>query len=206
MKNLLIVDDDLVLLNSIASFLSLEGFLIYAVDNIYDALVYLKCNKPDLIITDIMMKQLDGYDFLCILKNSTYAYDIPIILLTAKGLTDDRIKGYNLGCNKYLTKPFATDELLAIINNIFTNISLLKVTNRTNMRFKISDSYISILESLTYREETVLNFVIKGFTNKEIASYLNISISNVEKYVSRLLNKTKKRNRTELVNFILNNY
>jgi len=204
MKKLLVVDDDILLLNAIVSFLNLEGFNVDSAENIYSSLVYLKHNKPDLIISDIMMKQLDGYDFLNILKDSDDLYDVPIILLTAKGLTIDRIKGYDLGCNGYLTKPFSTDELLAMINNIFSNIGLLKGDSRENIRFDISNSYIKILESLTYREKTVLNFVIKGFTNKEIASYLNISISNVEKYVSRLLNKTKTRNRTELVNFILN--
>nr|QCI04419.1 hypothetical protein [Antithamnion hubbsii] len=200
----MIVDDDTILLNSIVSFLTLEGFIIYSANNVYDSLVYLKCNKPDLIITDIMMQQLDGYDFLNILNDNHDLYDIPIILLTAKGFTSDRIKGYDLGCNGYLTKPFSSDELLAMINNIFSNLILLKGNNKENIKFSISNSYMNRLKSLTYREETILNFVIKGFTNKEIASHLNLSISNVEKYVSRLLSKTKTRNRTELVNFILN--
>jgi len=60
------------------------------------------------------------------------------------------------------------------------------------------------LPVFTYREKSILELVIKGYTNKEIANSLQLSLRNVEKYVSRLLYKTNTRNRTELVNFMLN--
>nr|QCI08290.1 hypothetical protein [Pterothamnion crispum] len=203
MKKILIVDDDIYLRTSIATYLQSANFLVMSVESVHHALVYLNRNMPDLIITDIMMNQLDGYDFLDILKSSKNLSNIPVILLTAKGMTHDRIKGYDLGCNAYLTKPFNPQELISIINNIFSNINLIKNNIESNLQLDFRFLYDKSCISFTYREKTILSLVLKGFMNKEIAMQLNVSIRNVEKYVSRLLHKTKTRNRTELVNFIL---
>nr|YP_009397326.1 hypothetical protein [Thuretia quercifolia]ARW66512.1 hypothetical protein [Thuretia quercifolia] len=200
-KKLLIVDDDNYLRKLLSSYLLAEGFFIHSVDSVHSALVLIKQDRPDLIITDIMMKRLDGYDFIKLLKLDVLLLDIPVIFLTAKGMTHDRIKGYNLGCHAYLTKPFNPKELLAIVKNIFNHIDLLQINSLNN----INKQYIhaQIFKFLTYREKTILHLVIKGYMNKEIAVNLNISLRNVEKYVSRLLNKTKTRNRTELVKLVL---
>nr|YP_009393809.1 hypothetical protein [Caloglossa beccarii]ARW62371.1 hypothetical protein [Caloglossa beccarii] len=205
MKHLLLVDDDHYLINLLSSYLLAEGFLINSIDNVPEALGLVQKNKPDLIITDIMMKQLDGYDFIKLIKLDTLLSDIPIIFLTAKGMTHDRIKGYNLGCHAYLTKPFNPKELLAVIKNIFKNIDLLQVKSKSS---NVSNTYINVqfMNLFTFREKSVLNLVLKGYMNKEIAVNLNISLRNVEKYISRLLNKTKTRNRTELVRLVLGKY
>lgn len=200
MKKLLLVDDDNHLTKLLSSYLLTEGFQINIINNVPEALGIIQKDKPDLIITDIMMKYLDGYDFVKLLKLDNLLSDIPVIFLTAKGMTHDRIKGYNLGCHAYLTKPFNPKELLAVINNIFQNIDVLKVKNNDLDKKYIQNEFISLL---TFREKTVLNLVLKGYMNKEIAINLNTSLRNVEKYVTRLLNKTKTRNRTELVKLVL---
>nr|YP_009392569.1 hypothetical protein [Caloglossa monosticha]ARW61131.1 hypothetical protein [Caloglossa monosticha] len=200
MQKLLLVDDDNYLINLLSSYLSREGFQIYFADSVSGALAIINQNKPDLIITDIMLKQLDGYDFVKLLKLDELLLDIPVIFLTAKGMTYDRIKGYNLGCHAYLTKPFNPKELLAVIKNIFRNMDLLKINKKIYKKDYLSNSFFNLL---TFREKTVLNLVVKGYMNKEIANDLNTSLRNVEKYITRLLIKTKTRNRTELVKFIL---
>ena len=130
--------------------------------------------------------------------------NVPIVCLTAKGMTQDRSKGYSLGCNAYLTKPFHPSELLSIIDSIFYNISLLEksmhlqsapITKDLSSQFA---SFTDDVKEFTPREISVLKLLIRGLMNKEIANRLNLSIRNVEKYVSRLLNKTNTRNRTEL--------
>nr|YP_009326624.1 hypothetical chloroplast protein 29 [Membranoptera platyphylla]AMJ16881.1 hypothetical chloroplast protein 29 [Membranoptera platyphylla] len=201
MKKLLLVDDDDHLRYLLSSYLINEGFVINSVNNVQSALVIIKQDRPDLIISDIMMKQLDGYDLIKLLKLDSLLIDIPIVFLTAKGMTFDRIKGYNLGCHAYLTKPFNPQELLAIIKNIFYNIDLFKIKFIGNFHKKYDNH--EIIKLLTYREKTILELILKGYMNKEIALKLNIGLRNVEKYVSRLLNKTKSRNRTELVQLIL---
>ena len=200
-KKLLIVDDDNYLLKLLSSYLMSEGFFIHAAQDVESALALIHTDKPNLIITDIMMKKLNGYDFIKLLKLDDILFDIPVIFLTAKGMTYDRIKGYNLGCHAYLTKPFNPQELLAIIDNIFHHINILKINSLKKLNHNYKEN--EILKVLTKREKTILNLLLQGYMNKEIAINLNISLRNVEKYISRLLNKTKTRNRTELVKLML---
>lgn len=202
-KRILFLDDDISLRDSISSYLRSEGFIVESVDTVKAALGSINVSKPDLIIADIMMPYLNGYDFIKILRtNDTFLY-IPLIFLTAKGMTSDRIKGYKLGCNAYLIKPFNPDELVAIIYNLFKNI---EIWTDESIKYKYSKNnfHINTLinsKKLTSREITILKLVSRGLMNKEIATILNFSIRNVEKYVSRLLTKTKTRNRTELAQF-----
>lgn len=200
-KKLLIVDDDNNVIKLLSSYLLSHGFLVNSVNNVESALVLIHRNKPDLIITDIMMKKLDGYDFIKLLKLDDLFLDIPIIFLTAKGMTSDRIRGYNLGCHAYITKPFNPQELLSIINSIFKNINIFKL--KYINRCAISNINHDKIYSFTNREKNILQLVMKGYMNKEIAMQLNLSLRNIEKYVSRLLSKTNTRNRTELVKLIM---
>nr|YP_010471031.1 hypothetical protein N4M48_pgp161 [Synarthrophyton patena]UVF62860.1 hypothetical protein [Synarthrophyton patena] len=201
-KQILIVDDDICLAYAIQSYLSSDKRKIFVVDNSRSALQLLKLYRFDLVISDIMMPNINGYELLAILRSDTQLCKIPVILLTAKGMTDDRIKGYDLGCNAYLIKPFHPSELLSIINNILINFNYCK--NLQEFESLPCTSITEILYSsdimidFTSREISVLQLLVKGMMNKEIASVLNLGIRNVEKYVSRLLNKTKTRNRTEL--------
>nr|YP_010728748.1 hypothetical protein P6G74_pgp182 [Phymatolithon calcareum]WEA76920.1 hypothetical protein [Phymatolithon calcareum] len=201
-KQILIVDDDICLAYAIQLYLSSDEKKIFIVDNPNSALQLLKLYPFDLVISDIIMPTMDGYEFLTQLRSDSSLFKIPVVFLTAKGLTVDRIRGYDLGCNAYLTKPFHPSELLSIINNIFNNLNSLRDSKE---RLLVKNSKIDQLTSLsnnwrcfTSREISVLRLLIKGMTNKEIASSLNLSIRNIEKYVSRLLSKTKTRNRTEL--------
>lgn len=202
MKRLLIVDDDISLIDLLSAYLFAEGFIINVSQNVQSALVIIKEDRPDLIISDIMMNNLDGYDFIKLLKWDILSSDIPVIFLTAKGMTYDRIKGYNLGCHAYLTKPFNPQELLAIIKSIFNNIESLKI-NLVNTGL-IDELLVNpkVFKFFTAREKNILNLLIYGYMNKEIAIQLNISLRNVEKYISCLLNKTNTRNRTQLVQLV----
>nr|YP_009122074.1 hypothetical protein [Choreocolax polysiphoniae]AJH65832.1 hypothetical protein [Choreocolax polysiphoniae] len=197
-KKILLIDDDRNLRNLLYNYLISSGFIVYTVSNIYSALAIIKKNSLNLIISDIMMIELNGYDLISLLKLDHLFIDIPIIFLTAKSMISDRIKGYNLGCHAYLTKPFDPNELLAIINNIFYHIdisinkSLLSI-NKILTSSQLINSFI-----FTPREQNILLLVIKGYMNKEIAITLNISLRNVEKYISSLLHKTNSRNRLNL--------
>nr|YP_010937757.1 hypothetical protein Ycf29 [Palisada intermedia]WKW95687.1 hypothetical protein Ycf29 [Palisada intermedia] len=203
LKKILLVDDDHNLIDLLSYYLSAEGFFVDSAYTIRNALAFIDYDCPDLIISDIMIKDLNGYDFIKLLKLDDNLVDLPFIFLTAKGMTSDRIKGYNLGCFAYLTKPFNPKELLAIINNIFTNINLIKSRNRFNL--DVSKKFLSskFLQSFTTREKHVLKLLLRGYMNKEIAIKLDTSLRNVEKYVSRLLYKTNTRNRVELIRKVI---
>nr|WCH55417.1 hypothetical protein [Hypnea brasiliensis] len=204
-KQIMLIDDDVFLLNSISRYLISQNFSVSVFNNAQSALDQLNKKLPDLIIVDIMMSNIDGYQFLLIIRSSKIFYDIPVICLTAKGMTKDRIKGYDSGCNVYLTKPFDPNELLSIIKN------LLKYKEETQDIVSISQKYkLENLQKsnllfidLTPKEKMVLKLLVKGFRNREIADKLSISIRSVEKYVSKLLAKTSTRNRTELAQFMM---
>nr|YP_010986100.1 transcriptional regulatory protein TctD [Polyopes affinis]WOL37018.1 transcriptional regulatory protein TctD [Polyopes affinis] len=204
-RQLLIVDDDLHLRNSISSYLIAEGFLVHTAESVQSALNFVRSGKPDLIIADIMMPYLDGYDLLTILRSDQILATVPMIFLTAKGMTNDRILGYNLGCYAYITKPFSPKELVSVINNVFVNIQLLRNNHDSQSSLVVTEPSSHILFNFTHKEHSVLSLVVKGLMNKEIALRLNLSQRNVEKYVSRLLSKTNTRNRTELAQLILSN-
>lgn len=204
-KKILLIDDDKNLCELLSSYLCSCGFSVQSVHSIRNALVLMQYDTPDLIVTDIMMKDLNGYDFIKLLNlNPTFMY-IPVIFLTAKGMTNDRIKGYDLGCYAYLIKPFDPQELIAIIKSILLHVDLL-----TKASILISKSNNILLSkkfdhdfNFTSREKSILHFVLKGYMNKEIAVFLNMSIRNVEKYVTRILRKTGTRNRVNLIKLLM---
>nr|QCI04981.1 hypothetical protein [Callithamnion tetricum] len=201
MYRILLVEDDISVSSVLSDYLVLQGFRVYIANNVQLALYGIFLFKPNLIITDIIMSHLSGYDFIKIIRLDYRFMTIPFLFLTAKGMTNDRIIGYNLGCNIYLSKPFHPKELISIIKNSIQTFIDLDVDFYVNITEYNSIDYLSLY--FTDREEAILNLVLKGYTNKEIAIQLNLSVRNIEKYISRLLNKTRTRNRTELVKVIL---
>lgn len=109
MSRVMIVDDDPHIRELARVFLQGEGFDIYeAVDGV-DALSRLEVTKMDIVILDIMMPNMDGWE-LC--RELRAAYDIPLLMLTAKGETSQKVRGFELGVDDYLVKPFEPPELV----------------------------------------------------------------------------------------------
>lgn len=208
-EKLLVLDDDSFLTQSISDYLKVEGFTVKAMNNSSNIIQYIEINKPDLIIADIMMPDLNGHDLVVEIRKNNALSKIPVIFLTAKGMTSDRIAGYNLGCNAYIAKPFAPEELLAIVKNTLKNLALVSSKKQEDkggalpVREYSKEGEEATLKNLTSREYSIISLVSKGFMNKEIAHKLNVSLRNVEKYVSQLLQKTDTRNRTELAKLVL---
>ena len=110
---ILIVDDDTKNIQVLGTVLRLEGYSIYVAQSGRDALKIVKEIKPDLILLDIMMPELSGFETCKKLKKINSINDVPIIFLTARTDTKDIVKGFNLGASDYVTKPFDSVELLA---------------------------------------------------------------------------------------------
>lgn len=216
MYTILLIDDEEKHLHATKHYLIYHGFNIKIATSGEKAFEGMKSMKPDIIVLDIMMPLLDGYDFVKRMqKHKNYA-QIPFIFVTAKGLTQDRIRGYQLGCSAYIPKPFDPDELIEIINNVLKRKKsyITEINNLRKECKKIStyleSKYTLIGEKdipldLTNREVHILNFIMNGFKNKDIAKILKTSVRTVEKYVSRLLSKTKTNNRIELLKFVYSN-
>lgn len=221
-EKILLVDDEPGIRESVQAYLDYnEDWQVEVASNAKEGWEKIQAEIPDLIISDIMMPEVDGLQFLAQLKEDSRYSDIPVVFLTAKGMTSDRIEGYTAGCDAYLPKPFDPDELEAIVRNLLEkkkerqtdgvgNVQLdelvrdvkdIKDKLDSNNKFSVTEPPIKI--DLTPREQSVLDLVSQGLMNKEIAKTLQTSVRNVEKYVSRLFGKTGTNSRTELVRFAL---
>ncbi|PMB01543.1 DNA-binding response regulator, partial [Fischerella thermalis CCMEE 5273] len=115
---LLLVDDEPGLREAVKDYLQESGFNVQVASNAREGWELMQQSTPDLVISDIMMPQVDGYQFLKQLREDPRFQALPVIFLTAKGMTTDRIQGYQAGVDAYLPKPFDPDELVAIIENL----------------------------------------------------------------------------------------
>ena len=113
MSTILIVDDDSPIRELASLFLRNDGFEVYEATDGVDALSRLDTVKVDLFIIDIMMPNMDGWE-LC--RELRAAYDLPILMLTAKGETSQKLKGFQMGTDDYLVKPFEPLELVARVH------------------------------------------------------------------------------------------
>ena len=105
---ILVVDDERRMIGFIRMNLELEGHLVLEAHNGYEALEALRKNLPDIILLDVMMPELNGFETLRLVREIS---DVPVIMLTAKGEEDDRVYGLELGADDYITKPFGPREL-----------------------------------------------------------------------------------------------
>lgn len=220
---LLLVDDEPGLRQAVQAYLEDEGFKVHVASNAQQGWELLQQTSPDLVISDIMMPQVDGYQFLKQLREDARYQALPVVFLTARGMTSDRIQGYNAGCDAYLSKPFDPDELVAIVSNLLERRAantkatgegetpdiaemarqIAQIKAMLSQRGSIAQTPAPITLDLTPREQSVLELVAEGLMNKEIARRLETSVRNVEKYVSRLFSKTGTNSRTELVRYAL---
>jgi CheY-like chemotaxis protein len=119
-EKILIVDDDMETLRLVGLMLQRQGYQIVAASNGTQALGLTRNEKPDLIVLDVMMPDMDGYEVTRQLRQDKDTLDIPIILFTAKSQVDDKVTGYEVGADDYLTKPVHPAELVAHIKALLS--------------------------------------------------------------------------------------
>lgn len=136
MKKILLVDDEEDILEFLKYNLEQENFEVLLSTNGKDALKKISQN-PDLIVLDIMMPELDGFELYELIRNNKESQDIPIIFLTAKSGETDEIKGLNLGASDYIQKPISPKKLIARIKSNLRKIS-------TNEKKKLSPVEVKI--------------------------------------------------------------
>jgi two-component system alkaline phosphatase synthesis response regulator PhoP len=116
-SKILIVDDEIDTLLPLQKSLEVEDYLIVGASNGPEALIKAKTELPDLIILDLMMPEMDGYEVCEKLKKDPLTKNIPVIILTAKDAVRDKVKGLDIGADDYVTKPFNLKELKARIKS-----------------------------------------------------------------------------------------
>jgi DNA-binding NarL/FixJ family response regulator len=194
MKTILVIEDEPEMRRNLTTILRLERFRPLPAANGRVGVQLAKKEKPDLILCDVMMTEMDGYGVIAALRADAETVTIPFIFLTAKGEKPDIRTGMNLGADDYLTKPVGKADLLAAIRS-----RLERAVQQTVPEFKPNFRSARPLEKvlgLTPRVAETLLWLAQGKTNGEIAAILSNSESTVKKHVLEIFNKLGVETRT----------
>lgn len=212
---ILVADDDLGTRLAISDYLEAAGYSILVAENGKEALKLVETYQPHLIVTDITMPQMDGYELVRNLRQRPGLRLLPVIFLTGRTETQERIRGYQVGGDVYLEKPFELGELGAVVRNLLERLQLIEAEWRSRNvpdvtpspspsdTKRIAGAAALAALHLTDREVDVLKVLSEGLSNMQIGDRLHLSPRTVEKYVSSLLRKTDTNNRSELVRFAM---
>ncbi len=194
---ILFVDDDKNLCSTMKSLLSKNGFETTAAFSANEAYKYLEKQKPDIIISDIIMPDIDGFEFCKSIKEKERYADIEFIFLTALNNRDDEIKGLDMGADDYITKPFSYETLLARIK---TKIRKIKKTRKENiLRGDLSQWSITDILQVIEMGEKKGRLII--YTDRNDTVWLDVNKGNIiearfnrysgNKALQKILNITK---------------
>lgn len=201
-QTILIVDDKLNVQTLLSDCLTAKGYLVLCASNGHGALLTLKQNTPDLILLDIMMPQMDGYEFIRELRKTS---DIPVIMISAKQQEQDIVKGFELGADDYISKPFKMSELIVRVQAVLKRSSRLlsasPLIRAGHLSLDVTTKELRIkntLVDLTLAEMSLLSLLMKSLdhtVNKaEICRHLILegysgSESTLKIHIRNLRNK-----------------
>jgi DNA-binding NarL/FixJ family response regulator len=208
---ILVADDEPGIRLSVSDYLQLAGYSVLTAETGKDALTMINAHQPHLLVTDITMPEMDGYDLVRQVRQQPAFRLLPVVFLTARTQTQERIRGYQAGCDVYLPKPFELDELAAVIRNLLDRVQILQTEQFRNQLQPAEQrgqqaAIIAQQLGLTAREQSVLALLLDGLSNAQIGDRLHLSARTIEKYVSSLLQKTAVHNRAELVRFAIEHH
>ena len=186
MKRILVIEDEPEMRRNIIALLRFHDFEPIAAENGRRGVELARREKPDLILCDVMMPELDGHGVLQALQQDAGLALIPFIFLTAKGEKDDLRSGMNLGADDYLTKPVPNADLVQAIE-----ARLRRAQQQAKREFKpdFSSAQPLLKLGLTPRAAETLLWLSQGKTNPDIATILGITESTVKKHVQEIFEK-----------------
>lgn len=206
-KRILVVDDDTRLRNLLGKYLGDSGFLVELAKDTAQAREFLAAGEFDLVIVDVMMPQENGIEFTKKLRQESL---VPVLILTARGEPDDRIRGLEVGADDYMPKPFEPKELLLRINNILRRRDFSSLTQKVSqnlaenvnfgsfcfnfeqMSLKNDEKFIHLTDS----EKKIMAILCKNkgelFSREKLAQLCgNIDERSVDVLVTRLRRKVE---------------
>ena len=158
MERILIIEDETPMRTALADLLAGEGYRAFTAADGERGLERALADKPDLILLDVMMPKLDGFQVCAELRR--LAITAPVLMLTAKGQIEDRVNGLDAGADDYLVKPFSTDELLARVR------ALLRRADRTakfSVKINLGDVEIDLARQTAVRGKKEIHLTAKEF-------------------------------------------
>ena len=175
-KTIMVVDDEPRLVSLVEAYLTQEGFRVVTAGDGRQALFLARQEKPDLIVLDIMMPEMDGYDFMRLHRKEQ---ETPIILLTARVEDDDKVLGLELGADDYLTKPFRPRELVARIRAVLRRMGQVRpsaqvlragdiTVDRETHTVQVAERYVDLTPSEFDLLATLMSFPGRAYSRLEL--------------------------------------
>ena len=206
-KKIAVIEDNKTNIKLIRYQLEAEGFDIHVEETGNAGLKMIKIQKPDMIILDIGLPDIDGFEICKRIRNDAITKNYPIIMLTARGEDRDKIEGLSLGADDYVTKPYNAEELILRIKNLLTrsnfykeNNGLIKLKELEIDYFKREVKVKGKLVKLTFSEYQILNLLIENpgkiFTKKELNKIIfniheDVESRTIDTHVHNLRKKLK---------------
>ena len=186
MKKILVIEDEPEMRRNITALLRYYDYEPVAAENGRQGVELARREKPDLILCDVMLPELDGHGVLQAIQTDSALARTPFIFLTARGEKEDVRSGMNLGADDYLTKPVANADLVRAIE-----ARLRRSEQQMRREFRPDFSSMEPLQKLglTRRATETLLWLAQGKTNADIATILGITESTVKKYVQEIFEK-----------------
>jgi signal transduction histidine kinase/DNA-binding NarL/FixJ family response regulator len=193
----LLVDDNADMREYVRRLLSQE----YAVETVADgreALARIRVEAPDVLVSDVMVPHLDGISLTKLLRQDRSLLGLPIILLSARAGDEARLEGLDAGADDYIVKPFKSAHLVSRVGVVVERVRRRGALDESSKRAADAAEESTMLSS---REKQVLVRIAEGFSNKEIAGELGVSIKTIETYKARFSNKLGLDSRVAIVRY-----
>ena len=200
-SKILIIEDQAPMRRNVALMLELEGYDTCTAENGLVGIEVAHREKPDLILCDVMMPELDGYGVVQALRVEDAFATTPFIFLTAKSDRSDIRAGMNFGADDYLTKPVVRDDLLAAVQTRLAKAAAIRgrLDDATNASFDpdfTSHEPLQTAFGLTPREAEVLLWVAQGKSNGDVAAILDMSEKTAKQHLGVCFQKMGVESRT----------
>ena len=187
----LIVEDEEKIRSVVERYLTHNDYDVITAADGETAMYQAKKYRPDLIVLDIMLPDMNGFDILKKMRKIDALKEIPVIFLSGLQEAETVIEGLEIGADDYIIKPFDPNILVAKINVLYRRLHPEDQSS--------TEKIIEIFEQLTYQERKILQWIEKGYTNKEIADKLKLTEGTIKVYNHNIFQKLQVKNRTQAI-------
>ena len=196
MHRILVVEDTPAYAEALERTLQLEGHQVVLAGRAMEALARAAHERPDLVVLDLGLPDRDGYHVLRELR--ARGNDCPVLILSARALESDKVEGFRLGADDYVTKPFSALELLARISALLRRArpAAAAAAPPPDAVRRLDDATLRERYGLTDRQVTVTRLLAEGCTNAEMAERLGLSFFTVRNHAEQVMGKLGVSNRS----------
>lgn len=200
MHRILVVEDTPAYAEALEQTLTLEGHQVLVARRAQEALARASAEPPDLVLLDLGLPDKDGYHVLRELRGR--GFDAPVLILSARSLETDKLEGFRLGADDYVTKPFGALELLARISVLLRRAQRIIERSAPAPQPRavrvLEDAELRERFGLTERQIAVARLLAEGCTNAEVAERLGLSFFTARNHAEQVLSKLRVPNRASV--------